>query len=446
MKSPCFRNSLRLAFCVFLIAAIGITLNRCTKLHCESPHSQRNDLDSSTGLPQVESADSTESGYTQAVGKFPIVDTNQKEFFGESRQIGKPDTADSMYGQDAQFSGRAPSYTILDKDTVKDNNTQLIWEKRYRVLTRAQALEALREKNRNSKVQWRLPSIKEAYSLIDFNGTDPSGPRSFASEEARPFIDSSVFDFEYGADGDRPIDSQMLSATVYRGRTMGNNPTVFGVNFADGRIKGYPIVSPRGEKKFMVRFVRGNPDYGKNNFRNNGDGTISDLSTGLMWSRTDSQKGMNWPDALDYAQRMNAEKYLGHSDWRLPNAKELQSIVDYGLSPQEDQRPAINNLFNTTEIKDEDGNKNWPFYWTSTTHKNTHDGRFAVYVCFGEGLGFFAPPHSGLPGRLMDVHGAGAQRSDPKTGNPAEFPRGHGPQGDVIRIFNFVRLVRDDRP
>jgi len=43
---------------------------------------------------------------------------------------------------------------------------------------------------------------------------------------------------------------------------------------------------------------------------------------------------------------------------------------------------------------------------------------------------------------LMDVHGAGAQRSDPKAGNPKNFPYGRGPQGDVIRIYNLVRLVR----
>jgi hypothetical protein len=42
----------------------------------------------------------------------------------------------------------------------------------------------------------------------------------------------------------------------------------------------------------------------------------------------------------------------------------------------------------------------------------------------------------------VDVHGAGAQRSDPKTGDPAMFPHGRGPQGDVIRIYNYVRLVR----
>ena len=49
---------------------------------------------------------------------------------------------------------------------------------------------------------------------------------------------------------------------------------------------------------------------------------------------------------------------------------------------------------------------------------------------------------------LFDVRGADlqhrqprAQRGDPKTGDPSAFPHGRGPQGDVIRIFNFVRLV-----
>ena len=42
----------------------------------------------------------------------------------------------------------------------------------------------------------------------------------------------------------------------------------------------------------------------------------------------------------------------------------------------------------------------------------------------------------------MDVHGAGAQRSDPKEGDAADYPEGHGPQGDAIRIDNYVRCVR----
>jgi hypothetical protein len=54
---------------------------------------------------------------------------------------------------------------------------------------------------------------------------------------------------------------------------------------------------------------------------------------------------------------------------------------------------------------------------------------------------------AGAPGygtaQFADVHGAGAQRSDPKAGDPTAFPHGRGPQGDVIRINNYVRCVRD---
>ena len=63
-------------------------------------------------------------------------------------------------------------------------------------------------------------------------------------------------------------------------------------------------------------------------------------------------------------------------------------------------------------------------------------GGTAVYVAFGRALGW-------MHGEWRDVHGAGAQRSDPKAGNPADFPQGRGPQGDVIRIYNFVRCVRN---
>ena len=48
--------------------------------------------------------------------------------------------------------------------------------------------------------------------------------------------------------------------------------------------------------------------------------------------------------------------------------------------------------------------------------------------------------------RKLNVHGAGAQRSDPKSGDPADWAGGHGPQGDEIRIFNYARAVRNIDP
>ena len=48
-----------------------------------------------------------------------------------------------------------------------------------------------------------------------------------------------------------------------------------------------------------------------------------------------------------------------------------------------------------------------------------------------------------MDGAWRDVHGASAQRSDPKSGEPDNYPTGNDPQSDAIRIYNYVRLVRN---
>jgi hypothetical protein len=174
-----------------------------------------------------------------------------------------------------------------------------------------------------------------------------------------------------------------------------------------------------------------------NDFKANGDQTITDRATGLAWAQEDSKKGMNWQDALAWAQARNRENYLGHNDWRLPSAKELQSIVDYTRSPASTHSASISPLFTCTQITNEAGQADYPCYWTATTH-GTSGGRAAVYLAFGRCMGYM--------GGWVDVHGAGAQRSDPKAGDPASFPYGRGPQGDAIRIYNYVRLVRNVDP
>jgi hypothetical protein len=42
------------------------------------------------------------------------------------------------------------------------------------------------------------------------------------------------------------------------------------------------------------------------------------------------------------------------------------------------------------------------------------------------------------------VRHEGAQRSDPKSGDPASFPHGRAPQGDAIRVLNYARCVCGD--
>lgn len=388
---------------------------------------------------------------------YPIVDTGQTDCYNGTTAITAPEAGAAYYGQDAQHTGNQASYTVSgDGLTVLDNVTGLTWTKspdwdgsgtidaddKFSYAAALAYVDTLNAANYGGYSDWRVPSTKELYSLIDYRGTDPATDATDTSGLV-PFIDDEVFDFAYGdtSAGERVIDSQWAVSTLYVGKVMNNQVAVFGVNFADGRIKGYGIgTTAQGTNKtFYARFCRGNSAYGVNDFTNNGDGTITDSATGLMWMQADSGAEMNWEDALAYAQTKNGESYLGYSDWRLPNAKELQSLVDYTRSPDTTSSAAIDPLFSCTAITDLAGQTNYPWYWSSTTFLR-HDGSatFAVYVAFGEGLG-------SMDGTtVIDVHGAGCQRSDPKDGDAADYPLiGDGPQGDVIRVFNYVRLVRD---
>ncbi|WP_445735776.1 Lcl C-terminal domain-containing protein [Mariniflexile sp.] len=364
---------------------------------------------------------------------YPIVDTGVKAFYNDETLITAPTKGQAYYGQDATYTGNQPSYTDNNDGTITDLVTGLVWEKDMGVkLTFKQAFAKAQKSNLGGHTDWRVPTIKELYSLILFTG------KVKGAVSIDKFIDTKYFNQPLGntSIGEREIDAQTWSATEYVGRTMRKDETVFGVNFVDGRIKGYPKYKPKtgDENTMYFRLVRGNTTYGKNNFIDNRDGTISDYATGLMWQKADDGKGRDWEASLAYAENM---ELASHSDWRLPNAKELQSIVDYSRSPQTTNSPAIDPIFNTTEIKDPDGKTGqYPFFWTSTTHL---DGRnpfaSAAYIAFGEGQGK-------MRGTLMDVHGAGCQRSDPKSGNENSYPQFFGPQGDVRYVCNFVRCVR----
>lgn len=374
---------------------------------------------------------------------YPIVDTGQVITYSDHAAIPFPKKSEPYFGQDAQYVANEPSYRDNGDGTVSDLVTGLMWTQDPGVKkTYDDALAGAGRCRVANHQDWRLPTIKDLYSLIQLNGVDP-GPSSQDTSKLRPFIDSAVFKFQYGdtSKGERIIDSQFASSTKYVSTTMHGSQTVFGVNFADGRIKGYPIQSPRGgKKKFYVLYVRGNPDYGVNNLRDNSDGTVSDLATGLTWMKTDSGEGMNWPTALAYAENL---KFAEHDDWRLPSAKELQSIVDYTRSPDTTQSAAISVIFESTAIKNEAEKNDFAQYWSSSTHVGERRSDTAVYFAFGRSLGWMTDRRSRSGKKiLMDVHGAGSQRSDPKVGDASRFPYGRGPQGDVIRIENMVRCVR----
>jgi len=125
-------------------------------------------------------------------------------------------------------------------------------------------------------------------------------------------------------------------------------------------------------------------------FTDNGDGTITDNNTGLMWEKKsldgsdhDVNKAFLWSDPnaatiWDWLDALNATSFAGYNDWRIPNVKELHSIVDYEASTSPTVDPAFNNnvvagcdVFTCSVTAGS-------VHWTSTTVAAHHDQAILV--------------------------------------------------------------------
>ena len=124
-------------------------------------------------------------------------------------------------------------------------------------------------------------------------------------------------------------------------------------------------------------------------YTDNADGTITDNRTGLMWEKLSSDGSVHdvattytWTNAFSKIAALNSAAFAGHTDWRLPNVKELQSLADFGQVG-----PAIDPVFNTacaasctvTSCSCTQSDH----YWTSTTAQDNPDG--AWHVSFNDG-------------------------------------------------------------
>jgi len=368
---------------------------------------------------------------------YPLVATGQTTLYGNDGEvITSLNEGDTLYGQDANYlKGATMSYTNNGDGTITDNNTGLMWQQvpSSKDFSWQEAVDYCDSLNLGGYDDWRMPSCKELYSISDFGS-------------GWPYLDTTYFklvDMNH-----MTKDEQYWSSNYYVGVTVeGGSNAAFGVNHVTGHIKAYAASSgmpgggpgdttginpppPNGGNPLAkyVRAVRGT-EYGINKFVDNGDGTITDNATGLMWAQEDSGEGMDWEAALSYAENSTL---AGYTDWRLPNVKELQGIVDYSYSPSATDPskvgPAINPLFSCTPIINEAGNDDYGYYWTSTSAHFTSGEPYyyAWYVAFGR-----AVDASG-----QDSHGAGAVRFDTKYEGGA---LGEGGE----RYYNYVRLVRD---
>ena len=156
--------------CSYLLIFLFLFISSCSNQDDEEEIITDNDFIEVT-LPNI-------TGY-------PIVDTNQSKIFGNNSEISTPLDGEDFYGQDAQYYGNQPSYTDIGNGTLIDNVTGLMWQSSFDhngdgsidindKLTYSQLLDLVNGGATFAGYNdWRLPTIKEQYSLIMFDPLQP---------------------------------------------------------------------------------------------------------------------------------------------------------------------------------------------------------------------------------------------------------------------------------
>jgi len=254
-------------------------------------------------------------------------DTGQTKCYDNGQETTCPGSQEPFYGQDAHYTANAPSYEIKSIDgheVVTDHVTGLTWQRHNdgKRRTWRQAGDYCENLSLAGYSDWRLPTKKELQSLLNYGFF-------------RPAVDTAYFAYSH-----MPDDCYWSATT-----RVFVSVSAWKLSFWEG----HGSMSGEDDLNF-VRAVRGRPlEFG--HFVDNGDGTVTDTTSGLTWQQTET-KAVNWGKALAYCEDIDLG---GYEDWRLPNIRELISLVD-----ENGGAPSINTGF-------------FPgcrphTYWSSTTH------------------------------------------------------------------------------
>src|SRR3989338_5468335 len=254
-----------------------------------------------------------------------------------------PDTGQTTsytttYGEDHDYTINPPSYTDNGNGTITDNVTGLMWQKEDDNNTRtwSNAVTYCDNLTLGGQSDWRLPSKKEFISRVNYGTYSPS-------------INTTYFP--------NTNSSGYWSSTT----AADNSSYAWFVGFSAGNADSY------GKSNYWyVQCVRGEGQTMTKNFTDNGNGTVTDNDTGLMWQKEDDDVTRTWESAIIYCEGLSLGSY---SDWRLPNIKELESITDATKD-----NPAID----TTYFPNTNSSSSLAKYWSSTTYMNDSSSAWSV--------------------------------------------------------------------
>ncbi len=268
-----------------------------------------------------------------------LPDTGQTKCYDDTKEIPCPKPGQDFYGQDGNYTINPPSYTLMGGGTmVRDNVTGLIWEnkttdgsihdadKRYSWHdARNVFISQLNASKFGGYDDWRLPSMEELRSIMDYGQEQRINAEYFPNTRSEFYWSSSSYYWS---------SSGVVKSSSLAWRS----------NFGGGYNDNYSDV------KSCVRAVRGGQSSG--NWMSN-NSTVTDKSSGLMWQQDTGNNGQPiiWKEALSYCENLTL---AGYKDWRLPNIKEITSILDLTRS-----KPAVDTEYFPYTRSD--------YYWSSTS-------------------------------------------------------------------------------
>ncbi|MEI7851423.1 MAG: DUF1566 domain-containing protein [Kiritimatiellales bacterium] len=255
----------------------------------------------------------------------------------------------STFGEDSDYTIHPPAYVSNGDGTVSDKVTGLMWQQTDGgEMTWESAATYASTNNVGGYTDWRLPTAHELYSITKQGAINPAINTNYFTVTAA----------QYWWTRDQRADSSNYVWAVNAGGGIGAHPKT-------------ETLSAGGSSRFHVRCVRGAPAPSSSSpihhFTSNGNGTITDGDTGLMWQQGEIPATTNWEGAVQYAEALSLG---GYTDWRLPNIKELQSINDETLTA-----PSVSTVYfpGVTASR----------YWTSTSMHNSSNEAWYLDCQYG---------------------------------------------------------------
>ncbi|KJU85003.1 secreted protein containing DUF1566 [Candidatus Magnetobacterium bavaricum] len=297
-----------------------------------------------------------------------------------------------------------PRFTDNRDQTMTDNLTGLVWTKDAGTPTVGNCVggsmdwqaaldyvACLNAANYLGQSDWRLPNINELESVVNAGQTNPAtwlNAQGFINAQSEdPSILWQSFKYGYWSSTTYTSDTSnawvifMNNGSLYA-FDKSSNAYVWVLRTGQSGAFGNSAIWSTGQTLTYGAGDDGTLSKGVTwpvpRFTDNGNGTVTDGLTGLVWTNdagtptveTCTGGYMSWQEALNYVKCLNAANYLGYSDWRLPNRKELFSLVDHGK-----YNPALasNHPFASVLSKN--------YYWLSTTCAYNTSGAwyFGVY-------------------------------------------------------------------